>query len=379
MMEHADANTPRVLHLITRFLRGGAETTTINTLDALRTSTREYDLRLGTGVSHDPNRLARLEKNGIDTVVFKSIRHYNPFAATIAVISVARYLQREQIDILHTHSTEAGIIGRFASRLANVPAVIHEIHGDPITTDRNQILNAAILWLERAATNEDMNFIVKSDNIKQTFLERGIGTPSQYTTIYHGVDLERFRTAEPIIESEVPIVLFVGRLNNGKGLPDLLKAMDRIKNQVDLRLLIAGEGPLYDDIKTQAKYLGISDMVELLGFRDDIPELMMSSDLLVLPSYREGTPRVITEALAAKTPVISTAIAGIPEQVSDNETGFLVQPGDIEALTDRILELLLNNQKHKEMRTKSAKSVSKFDEDKAKKKYIDLYDVLLSK
>ncbi|MDB9235812.1 glycosyltransferase family 4 protein [Halorubrum ezzemoulense] len=377
-MAQVDTNTPRVLHLITRFLGGGAETTTINALDALRTSSREYDLRLGTGESHDPDRLARLEEDGIDTVVFKSIRHYNPFTAAVAVISVARYLQREQIDILHTHSTEAGIIGRFASRLVNVPVVIHEIHGDPITPDRNRMLNAVICWLERAATTEDTNFIDKSNNIKQTFLERGIGTPSQYTTIYHGVKLERFRTANPIHDCDVPVVLFVGRLSEGKGLSDLLTAVSRIKNKTQFRLLIAGDGPLSGEIETQAESLEIDDIVELLGYREDIPALMASADILALPSYREGTPRVITEALAAGTPVISTAIAGIPDQVSDGETGFLIEPGEIDVLTDRIQKLLTNVELRREMGKQAVKSVAKFSEKEAQERYRDLYTDILN-
>ena len=369
---------PRVLHLITRFLAGGAETTTINALEALRTSSHEYDLRLGTGVSNDPDRLTRLEEDGIDTVVFKSIRHYNPFAAVVAVMSVARYLQKEKIDVLHTHSTEAGIIGRFASRVANVPVVIHEIHGDPISPDRNSVLNALISWLERVSTTGDTNFIVKSKNIKQTFLDRGIGTPSQYTTIYHGVDLEKFRTADPICDSDVPIVLFVGRLSEGKGLLDLLTAASQINDDYQFRLLIAGEGPLADKIETQAKSLGINELVELLGYREDVPALMSSADVLVLPSYREGTPRVITEALAAGTPVVSTAIAGIPDQVSDGETGFLIEPGDVEKLAGNIQELLDLSRKNGNISRKASESVSKFAKGEAQDRYRELYSVLLA-
>lgn len=373
-----EMSDPRVLHLITRFLGGGAETTTVNTLEALQSSPREYDLRLGVGASHDPDRLAALEETGIDTVVFKSIRHYNPLAAVVAVASVARYLQGEEIDVLHTHSTEAGIIGRFASRLADVPVVIHEIHGDPITSDRNGLLNAAIHRLERAATTEQTTLIVKSNNIKRTYLERGIGTPTQYVTIYHGVDLERFRTAIPIGDHDVPVLLFVGRLSEGKGLLDLLAAAERLEDEIAFRLLLVGDGPMADELESQIESRDLGHVVELLGYREDVPALMASAEVLALPSYREGTPRVITEALAAGTPVVSTTIAGIPEQVSDGETGFLVEPGDVEALTDRIQTLLVDAETREAMGEQAETSVSKFAQGRARDAYRELYEALLA-
>lgn len=368
---------PRVLHLITRFLGGGAEKTTLNTLNALQSSSEEYDLRLGVGASYDSEYLADVEETGIDTVVFKSIRHYNPVGALLGVVEVARYLQRESISVLHTHSTEAGIIGRFASRLADVPVVIHEIHGDPVTSDRSTALNATICWLERAATTEPMTLIVKSNKIKRTYLERGIGEPEQYERIYHGVDLERFRTAKPVQEHEMPVLLFVGRLSQGKGLDDLLEATHRLQEKIEFRLFIAGEGPLRDELEEQIGSRGIGDCVELLGYREDIPELMAGADVLALPSYREGTPRVITEALAAGTPVVSTNISGIPEQIADGETGFLIEPGDVTALVDRLESLLIDERMREAMGEKAAGSVSKFSRGVAQESYRELYRKLL--
>lgn len=370
-------NRPRVLHLITRFLGGGAETTTVNTLEALQSSSVEYDLRLGVGASYDSDYLAELKEAGINTVVFESIRHYNPVTSILAVWKVARYLQRESIDVLHTHSTEAGIIGRFASRLVDVPVVIHEIHGDPITSDRNKLLNAAICRLERAATTEEMMLVVKSNKIKQTYLEREIGQPRQYKTIYHGVDLERFRTAKPVQNYEIPVVLFVGRLSQGKGIFDLLEATDRLQQEVKYRLFIAGEGPLREELDAQIESRGLSDVVEILGYRDDIPALMASADILALPSYREGTPRVITEALASGTPVVSTKIAGIPEQVSDGETGFLIQPGDVTTLADHLQSLLVDKELRESMGNRAATSVSKFSIGDAQTAYRELYQGLI--
>jgi len=368
---------PHVLHLITRFLHGGAEQTTCNTLAALREADRNYDLRLGVGAAHDPDRLAAVEAAGVETVIFDSIRHYNPVTAVVAVGAVVRYLCTEDVDVVHTHSTEAGIIGRFAARLAGTPVVVHEIHGDPIAADRNPVLNAVLLRLERAAARCTTTLVVKSEHIRETYLARGIGRPEQYTVIYHGVEVAEFASATPTDIGDVPVVLFAGRLSEGKGLHDLLDAIARLRDGTTFEVRIAGDGPLAEDLAARVDREGLDDVVTLLGYRDDMPAQMAAADVFVLPSYREGTPRVITEALAAGTPVVSTRIAGIPEQVREGETGYLVDPGDVEALADRLGRLLADSDERATMGERAAASVEQFRADRATAAYRDLYASLV--
>lgn len=382
------SDEPIVLHLITRFLDGGAETTTRNTLDALATDDYRYDLRLGTGAKHNPDRLDALESDGIETIVFWSLRHYNPVTTWVAVLSIAWYLHRESVDVLHTHSTEAGIVGRWAGAIARTPVVIHEIHGDPIADDHHRLLNAFIFAAERATAAITDRFIIKSERIHQQFLDRGIGCPDQYELIYHGVNLERFRTNTQETSNEgrnemhrmnagcaneSPFqLLFVGRLADGKGLDDLLTAVEQLDC---VSLWIAGDGPLSERV---ASAIESNDLpVEMLGYRNDVPSLMAAADVLVLPSYREGTPRVITEALASGLPVVSTSIAGIPEQVADGETGFLIEPGDVDALVDR-LQQLQNPSLRQRFSDQAASSVEKFSQETAAKQYRQLYRDILN-
>lgn len=360
----------RVLHLITRYLDGGAETTTANTLTALAEAETEYDLRLGTGAEHDPSRLRSLEERGYGTVVFRSMRHYNPVSAVVAVFAVAWYLHCEDIDVIHTHSTEAGVIGRFAGWLARTPVVVHEIHGDPITADRNPLLNQALLVLERLSAPLADRLIVKAERIRETFLDRGIGRREQYELIYHGVDIARFRDIPDVAPADDgPVrLLFVGRLEDGKGLFDLLDAVERLE---EVRLDIAGDGPLYNDLQTAVSDRDLN--VTLLGYRDDIPQLMSRADVFVLPSYREGTPRVITEAMAAGLPVVATDIAGIPDQVTDGKTGVLVTPGDVDELTRVLRELISDPHRRGRYGALAQEHVNEFAVETAAERYRDLY------
>lgn len=345
---------PQIFHLITRLLKGGAEAKTIETVVGLD----DYEFTVGYGTEFDSDQLRRLERNGIDSQRFRTIRHYNPVTALPAVIAVANYLRRNDFDIVHTHSTEAGIIGRFAASIADVPAVVHTVHGVPFAEDRNALLNRFVLYSERAAARRTDRIVTNADTITETYLQRHIGQPEQYRTVYSGIDIERFRNASPAddIDGSGVRILMVSRLADGKGFEDLFDALESIDEDVSVYLV--GDGPLFEEL---AATISDRDLpVAMVGYRSDIASIMAACDVFVLPSYREGTPRVITEAMASGLPVISTAIAGIPEQVVDGESGFLIRPGDVEALSDRLERLIESETLREEFFTVGRERVEQF-------------------
>lgn len=365
-----------VLHLITRFEGGGAETTTVNEIDALLDAEEDYYLHLGFGTEHEPERVADVTDRGVETVCFDHLRHYALTHTLPAVAQVSRYLCANNVDIVHTHSTEAGIIGRWAGTLARTPIVIHEIHGDPITDDRSTLLNRFVYAMERVSAPLATRIVVKSEQIRDDFLRRGIGSKDQYELIYHGIETERFEAAAPasLPGSDASLrLLFVGRLAEGKGLFDLLDAFEFLKERHDVDLLIAGDGPLASDVRTEIRQKGIEDSAIALGYRTDIPQVLAASDVLVLPSYREGTPRVISEALATGLPVVATRIAGIPEQICQGDCGLLIEPGDVNALTRALDKLLGSDSRRKEMGIKSRAHVKKFSIDRSQQEVRHLY------
>jgi glycosyltransferase involved in cell wall biosynthesis len=340
------ADSPSVFHLITRLLKGGAEAKTIETVLGLN----GYRFTVGHGAAYDQEQVNRLEEAGIQTQEFPLIRHYNPVTTLPAVASLARYLRQEEFDIVHTHSTEAGIIGRFAARAAGVDNVVHTVHGIPFAEDRNAVLNRFVLACERRAATYTDRIVTNANAIAEEYLERRIGPREQYTTIYSGVDLDRFRNASPAADlpGERPRIAMVARLAEGKGFDVLLDAIELLPGS-EGSVCVVGNGPLYDELEHSIVDRGLSETVYLMGYRDDIPNVLAASDVLVLPSYREGTPRVITEAMASGLPVIATDIAGIPEQVVDGETGYLMPTGDSQALAGHLSELLSNQQRREQM------------------------------
>lgn len=366
---------PKVFHLITRLLKGGAEAKTIATVQGLNS----YEFTVGYGAEYDQEQVDRLERDSIETKSFPLIRHYNPVTTGPAVLSLAWYLQREDFDIVHTHSTEAGIIGRFAAALAGVPNIVHTVHGVPFADDRNDVLNRFVLACERQAASCTDRIVTNADIISNDYLERDIGTPDQYTTIYSGVDLDAFADAEPADDlfGERPRVVIIGRLADGKGHGVLLDAVELL-GDFKGSVCIVGGGPLYDSLVEDVNERGLAEDVFLAGFRDDIPRVLAASDVLVLPSFREGTPRVITEAMASELPVVATDIAGIPEQVEDGENGYLISTGDSVALADRLERLLADVELREQMGEGGLERVERFSVGAMVEELDGLYEELLA-
>jgi glycosyltransferase involved in cell wall biosynthesis len=165
----------------------------------------------------------------------------------------------------------------------------------------------------------------------------------------------------------------VSRLAEGKGFDVLLDAAERFKEE-DVSILIAGDGPLQSDLEKEIHDRDLDDAVHLLGYRTDIPNVMMESDILVLPSFREGTPLVIIEAMAAGLPVIATNIAGIPELIDDTKTGYLIEPGDPDTLASRVDELAQDSNQRELFGHAGQKRSNAFETRQMVSEYQNLYD-----
>jgi len=308
------------------------------------------------------------------------MRHYNPITTVPAVLSLAWYLQREDYDIVHTNSTEAGIIGRFAAELAGVPNIVHTVHGVPFSTDRNDLLNQFVLTCERQVASYTDRIVTNADIITEDYLERNIGTAEQYTTVYSGVELDAFTDATPAddLPGKRPRIVMIGRLTEGKGHGVLLNAIESVDEDIG-SVCIVGDGPLYDELEAEIRKRGLNERVFLTGFRDDVPSVLAASDVLALPSFREGTPRVITEAMASGVPVVATDIAGIPEQVADGESGYLIPTGDAKTLGQRLEQLLLDTELRRRMGQQGIERARHFSVEAMVEETDKIYQELLGK
>ena len=353
----------KVIHIITRFDKGGsAENTflTVRDLDKDR-----YDVILVTGTSppdklpvHSSNpetdaikaNLSALGNGGIPVVAFPQlVREPNLFADAAAFFSLIRLIRQERPRIVHTHTSKAGFLGRWAAWLCRIPIIVHTPHGHVFWGYFGPCRTRFFIALERWTARITTKLVMLTEREKADHMRFRIAPEEKFSVIHSGVDLSRFRPdparkAEIRSALEIPsesiVVATVGRLTAVKGQETLIRATAKCLRQGEkLYLLILGEGELRSNLEALSAELGIAEAVRFLGWRPDVASVINACDIFCLPSLNEGMGKAIVEAMAMGKPVIASDVGGIPDLVIPEENGILVPPGDSNALAKAILNL----------------------------------------
>lgn len=267
-------------------------------------------------------------------------------------------MRQEKYDIVHTHNSKAGFIGRLAARIAGVPIIVHTIHGFAFHEFEKPPRQILFILLEKFAARFADKLITVSEPLKQWGLRLGIGRKEQYITIYDGIEINKFildinigqKRQEFGIRAADFVVGVVSKLWEGKGHKCILQAAKSVIAKVpDVKIMFVGEGYLREELEALTRQLGLSDYVIFSGFRTDIPEITAIFDIAILASFFEGLGRVLLEAMVLGKPVIATRVGGIVDVVDDGETGILVPPNDSVALAKALIRLLLDDDLRKRM------------------------------
>lgn len=328
----------RILHVMTRFIRGGAEEKVLLELAHLR---KEHEFSIATGPETHRAVLDPLADWGIPHHVVPSLRHYAPWQAPAAIRQIGRLIRAAGYDAVHTHSAEAGLLGREAAHRQNVMRILHTIHGHEFSPAHPWPIRRAVVAFHRHLAPHTDRYLSNAEALTAEFLKAGIGRAEQYRLVPSGFDVEAARNARPVHFSDSPTVLTAARLTAGKGIEELIEAFALLRRDFPtLRLAIAGDGPSEPALRKLTKRLQVDERVEFLGFRTDLAGLLKTASVFAFPSHREGTPRAVSLALAAGCPVVASNVDGIPEQVQHGETGLLVAPKDPKALTSAVRAVL---------------------------------------
>ena len=346
-----------VAHVITKLELGGAQQNTLFTISHLDPKKFRRVLITGEpGILDDEARaLSGVEFHQIPSLV-RSIR---PIADVRALLALTRLLGRIRPAIVHTHSSKAGILGRWAARIAGVPIIIHSIHGFGFTKYQHPLVRRALVAAERLAARITTKFFAVSEANRYLGIELGLFTSEQSTVIRSGIDLEAFRHArvdrdakkgELGFSARDRLVGMVAPLKPQKAPLDFVRAA-AVVHQVkpEARFLLVGDGELRQAVEAEVKQLGLTGVFRVAGWRRDVAEVMRCLDVFVLTSRWEGLPRVYLEALTAGVPVVGTHVDGAAEVIRDGVNGFLAEPGDTQTLANRITDLLTHPEKAKKM------------------------------
>ncbi|MEY4324123.1 MAG: hypothetical protein RIS24_294 [Verrucomicrobiota bacterium] len=343
----------RVSHVITRLIVGGAQENTLSSVLGLG-RIPDWEVELISGPTRGPEGSLEPMARAVPGLLHLEsclVRPVHPVLDALAYLRLRSHFRRTRPQIVHTHSGKAGIVGRFAARHAGVPRVIHTIHGPSFGPFQGGAANAVFRGAERAAGRQTDHFVVVAEAMARQYLDAGIGAPAQYTRIFSGFDLAPFLRVQrdPELAQRLGIrpgefvVGKVARLFQLKGHDDLFAAaVEMVRRIPNVRFLLLGDGPWRARFETLAATTpGLVGRFIFAGLvpPSEVSRYLGLMDALVHLSRREGLARVLPQALAAGKPVIAFDCDGAAEVCRDQETGFLLQPGDLPGLVDRVARL----------------------------------------
>jgi glycosyltransferase involved in cell wall biosynthesis len=380
---------------------GGSAQNTL--LTALNHDPQRYSVCLIKGSTHESamtetetqlvrDRSATARKQGIDVVdVPALVRRISPFNDIKALISIFRFLQRSRPDIVHTHTSKAGILGRLAAWMSQVPIIIHTPHGHVFYGHFGRYLSKIFLQVEKLLGRITHHLIALTPEEGNDYLNLRVSKPSNTSVIHSGVDVHRFmegakqrtrKRDELNIPPDSLVVGYVGWLIPIKGVTYLVSAMAKVAEKYPKSLLVLvgkGDDKGEEEIKLKERVasLGLVDKVLFLGWRPDVDEIMACFDILVLASLNEGMGRVLVEGMAAGLPIVASQVGGIPDLVRNGKNGLLVPPADATSLAKAVCALLKDKEKRKRMGEAGTKICQQYSTEAMVEQIEDLYRELL--
>ena len=342
----------KICHVITRLIVGGAQENTLLSCEGQHDAGHDVTLLTGPSLGPEGSLMDRATRYGYRVETLDAMRRSILPGKDVRVYrELVRRYRELRPDVVHTHSSKAGILGRLAAWKARVPLIVHTIHGLSWTSSRRAVINNAYKSLERIAAKRCHKIVVVADAMTRASLAADIGRPGQYVTVYSGMDVvpflnpptprEQVRQRLGLQPQHVAVVT-VARLFHMKGHDDLLDAAaDLCRDNPNLRFLWVGDGLLRDTFQSQISNLALEDRFILTGLvrPEQVPELVNAADVLAHPSRREGLARALPQGSLAGLPVVAYDVDGNAEAIVEGKTGYAVKAFDVPAFVARVKQL----------------------------------------
>ena len=268
----------------------------------------------------------------------------------VAFVKLVQLFRSERPHVVSTHTAKAGLLGRLAAVVAGVPVVVHTFHGHVLHGYYNQALNVALRIMERGLAMISDRLIVIAPQLRDELLSYRIAQTKKFSLIRLGIDLAPFLNCSERkgrirrrlgIPEEAPVVTIIGRIVPIKNHRLFIDSAKTVLNSVpEVHFLVVGDGELRQEVEEYGRR-ELGDRIHFVGWASDLPEIYADSNVVVISSDNEGTPVVVIEAMAAGCSVVATRVGGVPDMLSDGETGLLCEPGDSAQLASAMTRLCI--------------------------------------
>jgi glycosyltransferase involved in cell wall biosynthesis len=353
----------RVLRVIARLNMGGPALHVAYLTHGLRERGYETTLVAGSLARGEDSMEFVARELGIEATHLPELRRdIAPIRDLQATLRLAQLIRRLRPDILHTHTAKAGAVGRMAASLvgdARPPIVVHTFHGHVLRGYFGPRLSYGFRLLERWLARRTDALVAVSPEVRDELVRLGVAPAEKFTVVRVGIELSarvadldgRAETRRRLgIARDSFTVGWVGRMTGVKRTSDVLLAFKRLRERgVDAFLCMIGDGPEREQLERRAHELGIMKRTLFLGYQEQVAPYYAALDAMILPSGNEGTPVSAIEALAAGRPVVATRVGGLPDVVREGEDGFLVAPGAVDELADRLERLAADEELRRRM------------------------------
>lgn len=340
-----------VCHVITRLIVGGAQEAAVLTCARVDADRFDSALVIGPETGTEGSLRPLADSLGVPTAVVPPlVRQVAPVNDVRAARALRRLFRAWKPEIVHTHSSKAGVLGRWAARREHVAAIVHTVHGWSFHDHMHPLVRASYIRLERRAASWCDRIVTVSELDREKGLAVGIGSPDQYVTIREVNDLapyeehagERGAARRRLgLPDDCPVVGTASRFSEQKDPITWVRTAAAIAQQrPDAHFVMIGDGPLRAEAERVAAELGLAARLVTTRLRDDVPELLPAFDVFLLTSRWEGLPLVIPQAMAGGVPVVASSADGNREVVRDRVNGLLVAPQVPAGAATAVVELL---------------------------------------
>ena len=355
----------RICHVITRPELGGAQLSTLNLISHLPKD--DYQVSIITS----PNGILKHEfKNLRNVTTYFShflIRPANPIVDILALIHICSIYMSKRFKIIHTHSSKAGIIGRWAAFFTKVPVILHTVHGWSFNDYQPLLVKRFYIFLEKLTAAFTAKIICVSKRDIETGLRYKIAPREKFVLIKYGIPLYQFKDSkcdragkkrELGINNDDPVIGMISCLKPQKSPLDYIKAcIDIYKSMPRVNFLLIGDGALKRRCRSELNKSPLNGRFIFTGWRRDISEILDIIDIAVVTSKWEGLPITIIEALSKGKPIVATDAGGVRELVRDGVTGYITRPGEYKDTSDKILSMLKDRGSFLKMREQASGSI----------------------